>query len=200
MKAAISWCASASSAAPEPNDIVALTLDAAASTRLDALWRRMRAKLKPVTRYSIPARHVPVRFLSAVKWPLWGVLLTAVASSLLWERGGDIFKEHHIWLPLFLLALPIAGGILIPEKPAYTVVIFALGSFPPLSDMPAIPIGLVPFLWIQHARGDLHELPHILLVTLLVTAVELTVMSIVFAPLVYLGWFIRCRLANSGLR
>jgi hypothetical protein len=79
------------------------------------------------------------------------------------------------------------------------VVIFAVGSFPPLNDVPLVPIGLYPFIWMRDTLSSdvqrtnwatvLTELPAVLLITVL----ALAVMSIAFAPLVCLGWFIRRR-------
>ena len=99
---------------------------------------------------------VPLRYLAnrncrklveqAFHWRLWGVLFTGASSSLLFEHGGGIFQTHGTLLLRCLVVLPVMGGVLTPEKPAYTVVVFAVGSVPPLNDIPPIPIGLWPLL------------------------------------------------------
>lgn len=63
------------------------------------------------------------------RWPLWGVLLTAIGGALLWERGEDLFHGFPLLIPLVAwVALPVIGGFVTPEKPAYTVAVFAVGS------------------------------------------------------------------------
>jgi len=102
-------------------------------------------------------------------------------------------------LLICLIALPIIGGILTPERPAYTVVVFAFGSYPPLNDVPPIPAGLAPFVWAYDVliRDVYPNKWQILLTGLPVVFVAAcavaAVMSILYAPLVYSGWAIRCR-------
>ena len=136
-------------------------------------------------------------FARALRWPLWGVLVSGTASSLLWEHGADLFSGHPAWLLLFLIGLPIIGGILTPDRPTYTIVIFAIGSFPPLSDIPPYPIGL----WLLNCiRGVLSRDPYTtaweslfiqLPIGLGLCTLALAMMSLAFAPLVYLGWCVR---------
>jgi hypothetical protein len=86
-------------------------------------------------------------------WPGDGVLATGAFSSLLWVHGPILFRGHLTPLLLCILALPIIGGMLTPEESAYSALIFGLGSYPPLNDVPPTPIALVPFLRIC-AGGD----------------------------------------------
>jgi hypothetical protein len=79
-------------------------------------------------------------------WPGDGVLATGAFSSLLWVHGPILFRGHLTPLLLCILALPIIGGMLTPEESAYSALIFGLGSYPPLNDVPPTPIALVPFL------------------------------------------------------
>ena len=81
----------------------------------------------------------------AMSWPIRGVLITGGLSCLVWVRGAYLFGGHIAPILLFIIALPIIGGMLTPEKPGYTVVVFAIGSYLPLNDVPPIPIGLLPF-------------------------------------------------------
>lgn len=133
-----------------------------------------------------------------LRWPLWGVALSGVSSALLWEHRGEILKEHTTLLLFGLLALPLIGGILTPQRPAYTVVVFAVGSFPPLNDIPPVPIGIWPLQWISTAlTNDSHSTAWTTVVAhlpfvLAVTALCLAAMSIAFMPLIYVGWRLRC--------
>jgi hypothetical protein len=131
-----------------------------------------------------------VRFL---KWPLWGVLTTGATAPLLVEHGSELFQGHSLLLVLLLLSLPVIGGILTPEKPEFTIVIFAVGSVPPLNDIPPIPIGLWPFLWIRDVlSGRVHittwYAPFLMLAGV---ALSIAMMSFFVAPLVGLGWWAR---------
>jgi hypothetical protein len=134
-----------------------------------------------------------------LRWPLWGVLLTGLFSALLWEHGGDVLLNQHLGLLLIcLIALPLIGGVSTPEKPHYTVIIFAAGSFPPLPDANSIPIGLWPFLWVlggAHREGLLG-----ISLVVLVTVVATTVMCAAFTPIVYFGSAVRCRCGFNGNR
>ena len=136
----------------------------------------------------------------ATAWPLSGVLATGAFSSLLWVRDPNLFRGHLTPLLLCIIALPIVGGILTPEKPAYSVVVFAVGSYPPLNDVPPIPIALMPFLrTYENLTNGLHQsiwhvVFHDLPLMVAITSLVVVVMSVLFAPLVYLGWAIRRRL------
>lgn len=136
----------------------------------------------------------------AAHWDLWGVLLCGIASALLWEHGFGRFRAHFL-LP-GLVALPVIGGCLTPEKPWYTVIVFAIGSVPIFgSDFRPVPIGYWPIGWIRGIlaapSGERCEILAALPVALLLfTAVALTAMSILYAPLVYLGWRIRRLVAS----
>ena len=124
-----------------------------------------------------------------LRWPLWGVLLTGLFSALLWEHGGNILSEHLGLLLTCLIALPLIGGVLTPEKPLYTIIVFAAGSFPPLPDANPTPIGLWPFMWAlsDPKPADAIVFPCVILAAVVTAAV----MSAGFAPLVYLGCSIR---------
>jgi hypothetical protein len=122
---------------------------------------------------------------------LWGVLLAGLSSGMLWEHGGDVFGEHLSLLLVCLIALPVIGGFLTPERPEYTVIVFAVGSFPPLPDMGPLPIGLWPFLWVFAEFDPLT--PALFPLVVLVTVFAAAVMCAPFLPLVYLGWAIRRR-------
>ena len=132
----------------------------------------------------------------ATAWPLSGVLATGAFSSLLWVRA-DLFRGHLTLFLLCIIALPIIGGILTPEKPAYSVVVFAVGSYPPLNDVPPIPIALVPFLrTYENLTSGLHQsiwqiLFHELPLMVAIASLVAVVMSVLYAPLVYLGWVMR---------
>ena len=136
-------------------------------------------------------------FALMLHWSLWGVLLSGTISSLLFEHGSEIFREHLTTLIVCLMVLPVIGGMLTPERPAYTVLVFAIGSVPPLNDIPPIPIGLWPFFPFLLAREefrpiDWHEVITALPSLVAIPAVAVTLMSVVYLPLVYLGWSIRC--------
>jgi hypothetical protein len=138
-------------------------------------------------------------------WPLWGVLIAGALSSFLWVSGAQLFNGHLTPVLGCIIAVPIIGGILTPERPAYTVVVFAVGSVPPLNDMPPIPIGLWPFFWaFDVLTSDLYPgkwqvllpgVPGAFAVACSVAAV----MCLPYAPLIFLGWAIRRR-CGSGNR
>lgn len=136
-------------------------------------------------------------------WPGNGVLATGAFSSLLWVHGPVLFRGHLTPLLLCLIALPIIGGILTPEKPVSSTLIFGLGSYPPLNDVPPIPIALVPFLrTYENLRYGLYTsiwqvLVFDLLFMVAIASVVAVVMSLFFAPLVFLGWQIRRRFGSS---
>ena len=135
----------------------------------------------------------------ATVWPLTGVLATGVFSSLLWVRGPDLFRGHLTLLVLCIVALPIIGGLLTPEKPAYSVIVFAVGSYPPLNDVPPIPIAVVPFLrTYENLSSGLHPnieqvLFHDLPLMVAIASLVAVAMSVLYAPLVFLGWAMRRR-------
>jgi hypothetical protein len=128
------------------------------------------------------------------------VLLTGLVSSLLWEHGGEVFRGHINTLLLCLFVLPLIGGLLTPEKPAYTAIVFAVGSYPPLDDIGPMPIGLWPFWSIYTVlSGGYHPATwHTAMVELslmiAIPAVVAAAMSLAYVPLVYIGWTIRRRL------
>ena len=152
--------------------------------------------------------QTPVGFLSSASrpshhsinlllgWPLWGVLLNSTASALLFEHGGEMFIGHSTTLLLWLIGLPIIAGFLTPEKPPYTALVFAVGCVPPLNDMPPVPIGLWPFLWIFRILSHgprlaawataSAQLPF----ELAFPAWGIAMMFIAYPPPVYLGWTI----------
>ena len=133
-----------------------------------------------------------ITHLQPLKWPLWGVLLTGSASALLWEHP-DRFRGHRFEFLFLLSILPIFGGVLTPDKPEYTCVVFAVGSIPPVgTDIPPFPIGLWLLAWLRAGLGgDVHAFVHPFLPTAF--AIALAMMSTAFAPMVYLGWFVRCK-------
>jgi hypothetical protein len=92
--------------------------------------------------------------------------------------------------------------MLTPEKPAYTALVFAMGSVPPFIYVdPPIPIGILIFGLIYGAiKSDPHSVAWLGLADVLaMTAICLTAMSIAFLPLVYAGWQIKRR-ATRRLR
>ena len=152
-------------------------------------------------RFSASATPAHIRLL---KWPLWGVLITGATAPLLVEHGSELFQGHSLLLVLLLLSLPFIGGILTPEKPEFTIVIFAVGTVPPLDDIPPIPIGLWPFLWIRDVlSGRVHittwYAPFLMLAGV---ALSIAMMSFFVAPLVGLGWWVRgkCERRRSAAR
>jgi hypothetical protein len=84
-----------------------------------------------------------------------------------------------------LFLLPVLAGILTPENPLFTAVVLALGSIPPLNDMPPISIGIWPIEWFAkfHDRRFL-EFP----IVLILTTGTVMVMTIPYAALVAIGW------------
>jgi hypothetical protein len=132
----------------------------------------------------------------ALAWPLWGVLAAGILSSLLWVRGPDLFGGHRWELLSCLIAAPVAGGMLTPEKPKYTVIVFAVGSYPPLNDIGPIPPSIWPFVSIYQVliKGEhagildlITSFPFAFALAALLTALS----GLLLAPLVYLGWAIR---------
>jgi hypothetical protein len=126
------------------------------------------------------------------------VFLTGLSSGLLWEHGGEVFRGHLIALLFCLISLPVIGGILTPARPAFTAMVFAVGSFPPVTDITPIPIGLWPFVFVWKTFSPqtgfnvhmLTEFPF----AVAITALAATVMLCAFMPLVCLGqavarWF-----------
>src|SRR5260370_40512832 len=84
----------------------------------------------------------------AADWQLCGVLISGTVSTLLWEHGFSLFSLTPVLLGL--TALPVIGGCLTPEKPPYTIIVFAVGSILPfINDMPAVPMGYWPVGWIR---------------------------------------------------
>jgi hypothetical protein len=136
-------------------------------------------------------------WIGARRWPLWGVLLSGALSSLLWVRGPELFKGHPLFLLACVVALPIVGGMSTPEHPFFTVTIFAVGSYPPLNDVPPIPVGLLPFAWAYSVvTSDMYASKwHVLLSgsvgVLAVTGIAMAVMAVLHGPLVYVGWKLR---------
>ncbi|MBY0506086.1 MAG: hypothetical protein K2X03_19375 [Bryobacteraceae bacterium] len=133
------------------------------------------------------------RLALALQWRLWGVLFSGTLNALLFEHGGEAFRGHLIALVACLIVLPVIGGMLTPEKPAYTVVVFAVGSVPPWTDIPPIPIGLWPFLFAEGSR------PVSWLILPAITALAVTTMAVIYLPLVYSGWRIRSWKANHAI-
>jgi hypothetical protein len=132
----------------------------------------------------------------ALAWRLWGVLAAGVLSSLLWVRGPDLFRGHPWAFLSCLIAAPIAGGILTPEKPKYTVIVFAVGSYPALNDMGPTPPSIWLFSWIYHVliKGEHAGVLDVITSFWWVfgLAALLTASSgVLMAPLVYLGWAVR---------
>ena len=131
-------------------------------------------------------------------WPCWGVLVTGTLSSLAWVRGPYVFRGH-LWPTLAgIIVLPVVGGFLTPEKPAYTVIVFASTSCVPLNDIPPIPVAWWPLLYLclilaralhpsdwRQLSADLGGLAE--------GMVACCAMAVLYAPLVYLGWAIRRR-------
>jgi hypothetical protein len=127
----------------------------------------------------------------AAHWPLWGVLLTGVFSALLWEHGIDLLGRSPTLVGLALL--PVVGGVFTPEKPWYTIVVFAIGSVPPINDV-FTPIGSWPIgLMLDLVRkrpitlSALVGLPFVLLFAVYAAAI----MSVLYAPFVLFGWSLR---------
>jgi hypothetical protein len=131
-----------------------------------------------------------------------GVLLSGIANALLWEHP-EIFKGHGAPLLFCLIALPVIGGILTPEKPAYTGLIFVVGSVPPWFDIPSIPIGVWPLAFIYGIltqplhRTNWEEVPAELPLLLGLFAFGLAQMAIFLGPLVFLGWLVRRKWRSS---
>ena len=144
-----------------------------------------------------------VRLQSVYRWPLWGVLLTGAVSSLLCVRASELLTGRLALLVTLLIALPIIGGALSPEKPAYTVAVFGISSFSLptglLTDIPPIPIGLWPLVWVSHVLHNTHSvrLAERILAdlagALMIFTIAVCLNSLGFAPSVYLGWAIRLK-------
>ena len=86
------------------------------------------------------------------------------------------------------------GGMLVPKKPVYIAVMFAVGSYPPVSDLGPVPVGVWPLalMW-EVLRGDIYGTSwHTLFVAL--TSVALGAMFIAYVPVVFLGSILRRRL------
>jgi hypothetical protein len=119
-------------------------------------------------------------------------------------HGPVLFRGHLTPLLLCLIALPIIGGILTPEKPTYSTLIFGLGSYPPLNDVPPIPVALVPFLrtYENLSYGLYKSIWQVLFFDLplmvAITSLVAVIMSLFFAPLVFLGWQMRRRFGASA--
>jgi hypothetical protein len=121
-------------------------------------------------------------------------------NTLLFEHGNKI-PDYGIAFAA-LIALPVIGGMLTPQRPEYTVVVFATGSVPLfVFHPPPIPIGLWP-IYPLIARDDLPVNWHQWFTTLpYVTAFTLVAfgyMAGIYLPLVFLGWAIRCRCINAA--
>ncbi len=133
-------------------------------------------------------------------WPLRGVLLCGMANALLCERGGDLFPRSLFPILVCVFALPVIAGFLTPERPLFTVFVFAFSSgIPFVNDMPPIVIGLWPFYWIWttlHGRTDplwLIELP----VVVVFTAGAIILMSVPYMSLVGAGWAARLKFRSQ---
>ena len=71
---------------------------------------------------------------------------------------------------------------------------------PPLNDSPTIPIGLWPFSPLLLTREEFRLLKWHEVITALPYLVAIPgLMSVVYLPLVYLGWRIRCGSANAAI-
>jgi hypothetical protein len=113
-----------------------------------------------------------------------GRLLSGITNALLFAHAGDLFAAPSWVFLSFLIALPIIAGALTPQKPAYIVVVFLVGSVPALNDMTPVPIGLWPFLF-----------PMFL-------AIYAAALLFTFIPsfvLVHLGWCLRLTLLRTRL-
>jgi hypothetical protein len=141
------------------------------------------------------------------RWPLWGVLVTALLASLLVVRARELFGDHVVPFLLLWLTLPILGGVLTPEKPAYSVLVFGSTAFSPtlllIYDLPTIPIAMWPFISALDTLRTVHGVSGVLSVLsnmpciALFLAGLLAVNSLGFLPLVYLGWAARVRYLNG---
>ena len=119
-----------------------------------------------------------------------------MANALVWERGDDLFRGSLSLILLCIFALPLVAGFLTPERPLFTVFVFAFsGGLPLVTDMPAIVIGLWPFYSILVPTYNpthvspwmvwLCELPFVLVFT----AGAIILMSALYIFPVGIGWF-----------
>jgi hypothetical protein len=122
-------------------------------------------------------------------WPLSGVLLCGVANVLLFERGGNFFQGHGYIFLTCLIALPIVGGLVTSEKPFFTAAVLALGSVPPLNDMPPMSIVMWPFYELENG-GFFTWLVH-LPYGLAFTAVAGGMMFFAYVLPVLFGWSLK---------
>jgi hypothetical protein len=100
------------------------------------------------------------------------------------------------------MALAVLGGVLTPEKPKFTALVFALGSVPQfgVSDMSPLSVILWPvrMLWVglhkgsgwTSAAGDFFG-------ALVAAAVMTGWMCLPYLPLVYAGYWIRRRCKSN---